>query len=437
MSQKTLHGKAKNHIQKSLDESEPSKILSLEIYDDSDPGDETQRNFRYQHAYGVILLVAAITKQKLYQTLWCEHHEDFLAECDDGLYEAWQIKTRKRENGAWQLNTDALRDSICRFVKLEKRYPGKIKGYYFASNAEISESQDKQKIGNSPSIFLHAVRDALVINGEIKLDDPFGSSFEQLRKHCECSVEELLSVLRKLDFIKGPERESFEDEIAHTHLPKIPGCQSLSPPELNGLRDELIQVVYKASSLKVADPAKHYYCLGRPDASDPRLLSKKITVEAAQKFIKEARPVPFRFTTQNRRYQPNFTEESMSILEKKFIKAGLGHSLDTMKNRAFAAERHLIEKALLYPDKIDGLLDQLAGVVQGECDDARLFAQNPNTPYGVAMLRDVTTRLRKISENRPAMVEGEVYECLMGVAGLLTGECTIWWSEDFDLELTA
>ena len=87
-----------------------------------DPGDATTRNFRYQHAYGVILLAAAHTGHKPYVAIWCEHHEDFLAECVDGRYDGYQIKTCRPENGAWRMSSEALVHSIGRFVDLVKQF---------------------------------------------------------------------------------------------------------------------------------------------------------------------------------------------------------------------------------------------------------------------------------------------------------------------------
>lgn len=39
-----------------------------------------------------------------------------------------------------------------------------------------------------------------------------------------------------------------------------------------------------------------------------------------------------------------------------------------------------------------------------------------------------------MATDNPSMVHGQPYECLVGMAGLLTEECTVWWSERFDLE---
>ena len=80
--------------------------------DTDDPGDATHRNFRYQHAYGAILLAAGHRGDKPYVAIWCEHHEDLLAERSDGKYDGYQIKTSRPENGAWKMNSSDLVKSI-------------------------------------------------------------------------------------------------------------------------------------------------------------------------------------------------------------------------------------------------------------------------------------------------------------------------------------
>ena len=63
--------------------------------DKSDPGDEVIRKFRYQHAYGVVLAITMVKQTRPYRAIWCEQHEDLLAERDDGTFDAVQVKTRK------------------------------------------------------------------------------------------------------------------------------------------------------------------------------------------------------------------------------------------------------------------------------------------------------------------------------------------------------
>lgn len=104
-----------------------------------DPGDSTQRNFRYQHAYGVMLLVAAKLGLRPYVAIWCEQHEDFLAERKDAKFDGYQIKTSRPENGAWRLNDGDLRRAFGRFIDLVTEFGDRIGDLYFVSNTEQIE----------------------------------------------------------------------------------------------------------------------------------------------------------------------------------------------------------------------------------------------------------------------------------------------------------
>src|SRR5947208_3025920 len=97
-------------------------INPADILGEGDPGDETQRNFRYQHAYGAILLIAGAAKIESYSAVWCEHHEDLLAERNDGLYDSFQIKTRQPERGYWNIDSEEIVASLKKFVKLHNQF---------------------------------------------------------------------------------------------------------------------------------------------------------------------------------------------------------------------------------------------------------------------------------------------------------------------------
>jgi hypothetical protein len=125
--------------------------------DQSDPGDQVLRKFRYQHAYGVILVVAMATKKKPYTSIWCEQHEDLLAEREDGLFDAYQVKTRKSETGEWEINDESFSKSIGRFVALDKKFPDKIRYFCFVSNTQYSDSNAEKREHLSPIKLLRAV----------------------------------------------------------------------------------------------------------------------------------------------------------------------------------------------------------------------------------------------------------------------------------------
>ena len=253
-----------------------------EVLDTVDTGDETQLRFRYQHAYGVILLLAALSGKKPYTDLWCEHHEDLLGQRNDGFFDAYQIKTRR--DGLWNLTDDPLKVSIKRFVEVDQRLPGKIKEFFFVSNARYENSNAQNKAGRSPKRFLQAVQHA---SSPGDLTPPFNTSFEELRLHCQCDPLSLMMVLKKLDFLSGPGLDSFEAVIAQQHLSAIPGCHALSATALAQLLDELIAKVYKASCLSVSDPARHWYGLNQEDHDNPILQAKRIVMGSVRSFIHE------------------------------------------------------------------------------------------------------------------------------------------------------
>jgi len=255
-----------------------------EVLDTVDPGDDTQHRFRYQHAYGVILLLAALSDKKPYTALWCEHHEDLLGQRDDGTFDAYQIKTRR--SGRWNLSDDPLRDSIKRFVEEDQRFPEKIKEFLFVSNSDApyEDSDAPNKVGRSPKKFLQAVKHASFPSD---LTPPFNTVFEELSLHCHCEPLRLMTVLKKLDFLSGPGLDSFEAEIAQHDLSAILECRALSAKALEHLLDELIAKVYKASCRSISDPRRHWYGLNKGDRDNPRLQAKRITVESILTFIRE------------------------------------------------------------------------------------------------------------------------------------------------------
>jgi hypothetical protein len=50
----------------------------------------------------VILLAGTIAGKLPYRALWCEHHEDLLAEREDNLFDSFLLKTRQPERGHWK-----------------------------------------------------------------------------------------------------------------------------------------------------------------------------------------------------------------------------------------------------------------------------------------------------------------------------------------------
>ena len=409
----------------------PSPVAALSR---SDPGDQTQRNFRYQHGYGVILLLGGDQSLPPYTAIWCEQHEDFLGERRDGRFDAIQVKTGQPENGPWTWAHDAIRDSVKRFVLLNSKYPDRIGNFLIVSNVQVLDSHDADQRHRSPLRLLETVA-RLLSPAELATAAPADrKAFDALKKHCDCNDDQLFAVLKKLAFLSGPTREGFEAVIAHESLPKHPMCRACTAATLNDIRDHLISRVFQASSLRCDDPARYYSCLQGDGSMDPRLRAKRIPLSDVALLIEQAKGVPFQFVAGVAAPALGTNHQKLSILEQKLVRGDLADQVASMQMRALSAEQHLMELAHIEPDSFGRVLDQLAGIVKGECDEALLEASTSGEPFGRDMLTQVYERLRHVASERPEMVHRQQYECLIGVAGLLTAECIVWWSSKFALE---
>lgn len=400
-----------------------------------DPGDETLRNYRYQVAYGVILLVGAACKKLPYKNIYAEHHEDYLCERDDDKFDGYQVKTRKPEEGSWEILDEPLQKSIKRFVELYQKFEEYIGKLKFVSNAEFSEpsskSHDETKIRKSPIRFLNHIIECESIS---KIQAPFLKTFQELQNYCQCSPDVLFNVLKRIDLVKGPDRNSFDSDLVAIHLPSVDGCSSMAISNLNALRDELIQKVFYASSLKIDDPSKHWSPVNSNNEQNPIILAKRVSVLEVPRTVNNFTSVLFRYSnTHHPAFNLGDGKGNLYRLRKKMLKGDLALQVETMERRSLSAESRLIEIAHRKPESFDDLFNQLIGVVKGECDEAYHHASLNGGNFGPKMLDDVYKRLKEKATNS-LMVHNEPYETLIGIAGLLTGECKVWWSEKFDIE---
>jgi hypothetical protein len=396
----------------------------------SDPGDATARNYRYQYGYGVILLVAARRGDLPYLAIWCEHHEDFLAERSDGRFDGYQVKTSRPELGAWTLRDTELVKSIGRFVDLVALFGDRISKLLFVSNTECDMvtpvSTDAPRRSACPKLFLEHVKSCFLA---ADIQEPYASTFAKLQASCGCDADALFSVVKRMDIILGPSRNEFDSVLSHEHLPRVEGCKSLAAAQLDKFRDDLIALVHRASSLQVTDPTRHIRALINGGEPDPALVQKRIVVREAVVYCSGPIKAPFKFPG-----EPALAigaPRQGIVLEEKLKRGGLADEVEYMRGRERAAEYHLLEDIDRRSDEYPALLTQLEQMVLGECLEAHLRARQSADPYGPKMMIDVQDRLKRLASERPEMIGNHPYECLMGIAGLLTSECRVWWSPRF------
>jgi hypothetical protein len=85
------------------------------------------------------------------------------------------------------------------------------------------------------------------------------------------------------------------------------------------------------------------------------------------------------------------------------------------------------------PQRADERYQQLKVIIGNECQEAYDSVFKPDLPFGHDMLQVVRERIRNRHADESASFFGCKYEHLLGVAGILTELCDVWWSESFEI----
>ena len=398
--------------------------------DRSDPGDETIRKFRYQHAYGVILAILMMNKARPYRAIWCEQHEDFLAKREDGLFEAFQVKTRKPETGAWKISDEAFVKSLRRFLAIDSAYPALVCSFHFVSNTEHSSSTEKRSVHLSPIFLKNAI---LAATTRADLSGSPLKGFNLLQSQLGYDADALFSVLKRVELVHGPTERAFEDEICQTHLPSLDLCKGLSAESLANILDALIARIGLASSLYSSDPQRNCVGVTAIGEEDPYLQAKRITASDATLVLQDCLYTGVQYPDELATLSLAPTRESRTVLKKKLEAGGLGAHFEAMRRKALTAQYALLDLGTRAGNGRK-LQAQVENVVFSECDEAYLRARFQSEIFGALMLLDLQERLKRVAATEAIKVERQPYEVLIGVAGLLCDDCQVWWSEQFSLE---
>jgi hypothetical protein len=403
-----------------------------------DRGDETQERFRYQWAIGVWLLAQSLTATRSIRALWCEHHDDYLLELPTGRYVAIQVKTDSRENARWRWSDDALVDAVARFCAFEKMHGALIDSYEFISNAApyvpAPTTKRADSLAASPDRLIQCCSRA---STHSKIEEPYKAAFTGLVGRTGRDAVVLFQVLRKLAFAQGPVLRGYDDTLAASIVPRLPGCSGLTAVSCCRLRDDLIGLVQAACRLRVdgIDGAVAYLATnGRPDAA---IRGKCITPESAAELMTRVRQPTFRFVDSGAGIDIGATVGRAEVLNRKMRNAYLGSQFEPLRMRMDSADQRLMERALREPDGFDAIANQLISTVLVECKDveAMAFDHADEKTRGLAIYKQILRRMDSIAKEEPERVCREPKDTLMGIAGMLSGECKFAWGTPLEEEM--
>lgn len=395
----------------------------------SDRGDETQALYMYQWAAAVVMLAGALASKNEYAAIWCEHHDDLLGELLTGEFHAIQVKTVSAQGAKWTCTDTGFVDAVRKFAEHEAKYSSKIPQYIFFSNAEPYVPGKTAKAPTTLAKSPMRVRDECrAAKCDKSIPTPYMASFESLVNATGVNRTMLFNVLRKLEFQVGPPLEGFREQLFPV-IAGIPNCKQFTVQWLEKLRDELLMLVGKASSL--ATPLLDLYASiiqsdGRPSAS---ARAKRISVEDFEIVLKQHSLGEFRYADVGGYLQLGKASGQMDVLRQKMTAGFVGGYFDSVWLQALAAERRLMERAHEAPEDAMRITKQLEGVMLVECQNAEAEAalESDERRRGVLIYQRILQRTAELSQHDRANVENERPETLRGVAGLLSGSCKFAW----------
>lgn len=419
-----------------MDGTPDNSITPDQVLSESDPGDDTQRRFRYQAAYAAMLSLLIESNESVQdkllcdvEELFCEHHDDILLKCQDQTYIAVQVKTRKAGLTPFKATDVQIQSAVNKFVKMEEQFPNSFTRFIIATNSGYWKG--KKNESNLPYI-LELVKN----EGEARSDKSVQKFIRNIPKEYNIISDLVIRVLQKVELKDDLPSFDYIENILAVEIGNLPDMSGKRLNELKKAAKLLTNAMFRAASLNHESPLQNYFAFCKNPAkekTDAIIESKRITREKIHVALEAA--VTDEALLRTWHHVPiSELPKGLKKLELKMAAGGISKSnIDLAKDHKYSADHLLLE--WFYKNRVmaDQRYGHLRTIVRTECNEAHDLVERERGLYGQDMLSEIRKRLRsRCSEEKNSMF-GCMYEHLLGIAGILTEECEIWWSEVFNI----
>jgi hypothetical protein len=402
------------------------------VPDRIDKGDDVQRRFRYQAAYAALLSTDLLSQNSEFEEIFCEQHEDILVRRKDKTFEGIQVKTREPRLGPFRFGEPEIMRSLERFIECEKHFPGKFSRYAIVSNCGFWEGKSDssnmvfcldlvRKHGGSTSCFSEV---------------DFSKRIKELSEATQSDSSFVLQVLLKVRTQQYADLDRFEVVLADA-IARIPENSDQRYDVLRKAADELIGMALKAASLSHESPKMSYIALfenPEKETIDLTIQEKRLTSEKVKRIVDQVLNPAILLQSQEPIDILNLPK-GMKKMELKMAMGGLSAgNTDNAKDLMYSAITLLSRWTHMYGTtetrrRYEHLRVFARNVCQEEYDSVRI----PGIPFGDKLLKEVRRRLQdRYSEIKHVYIDFS-YEHLVGIVWMLTEECKVWWSEEFEI----
>jgi hypothetical protein len=410
----------------------PTPVSSLSA---TDHGDDMQLRVRYQATYGAWLALTLLIDQTAVQEVYCEQHEDVLLRKTTGKFQGCQVKTRLPKLGPFKTDDSQIKDSISRFIELEKAYRGHFERFIIATNVAFWQSTKNSK--NLP----HLIEIARSMNGS---KPPISNEIRKLiNEWCDkhsCDRSLVWKVLGRLELQSElPQFHDIESQLAFK-IAEVLGETFRRVDEVSRAAKALVQMVSDASSRNHTNSLFGYFVFvtDPPSAEEAAIIAaKKICKDDVLRTIRRCFDEAVLLTSGNH-IPVSELPRGTGKLKKKLAAGGLSiGEIDLLKSFHYSADVLLQQWLYKYgPSKTSARYEHLRLIVTDDCYEAAASAGSPSGIYGAKMLARVRSNLKQsVGYQLNQLSEmGVTYNHLLGIAGILTEDCKVWWSDQFELE---
>jgi hypothetical protein len=433
-----------------------------------DPGDETRRRCRYQDVRTACYILALFDDAEGVVEILCEQQEDILVKYLHGKFRGIQIKTRDDGSVPFKAVDEEVVKSLQRFIAEEREFPDQFDQFVLGCNCGFWE--EKQNGSNLRHLLAEAKGKTMAdVPKKVKdylkrlcpppkapktskakkaapppTDDGKGAAPASpnpadigTQETHDQTLERALRVLQKVVAEPmAPLAGMVELLIAGLARLDFVG-QNQTYNDLSAIADGLMGEVFKASSKEHASFKRYYFelCKDPERARTDSLIDwKRFTRARAEEVIRKA----FRAKTplsDGTPFSADNLPDGTRIQQAKMTAGGIViDDIEEAVQQRQAAEYVLSSWITKYGvSQANAQYQDLRSAVLTEANDAKQRANQGSGQYGQAMLKLLKDQIRSLHKNSGDQLHGVRYDQLLGIAGILTEECPLWWSERFEL----
>jgi hypothetical protein len=357
----------------------------------------------------------------------------YLLDRRDDTFIGVQVKTREPSLGPFTFGDAAIQRSLESFVRIEEKFPSKFVRYVIRANCGFW-----QKRNNIHNISHCVDRIRNCQDRGLSIDEDIANVITDFAEKANSSEKVVTSVLKKLFVEKSPDLEGYQGYLSELIANKT-GKTSEMYDALIETAEALIDKMWTAASLP-HDSAKEAYFVLLDDPETARveetIEAKRITREIVEQVINQSLGSYSMLTTARALDVMNLPK-GIRKMELKMAEGGFSvRNVEIARDHKLSADAILAQWIYKYgTDVTTERYKHLSVIAETACQEAYDETQTKETKFGENMLKDLR---RRIERRYPNEVQNRfpdfTYEQMLGIVGILTEECKVWWSEQFNIE---